>query len=54
MIEELIIKLVWMLPKRVVYWCAIRLGANATQGLYSDQEVPALLFIDALKRWDAH
>lgn len=38
-------------PRRLVYWCAIVLGANATQGEYSSQVVPDLLFMDALKRW---
>lgn len=41
----------FMLPKSIAYWCAIRVGAHATQGQYSDQEVPALTFMDALKRW---
>jgi len=52
MMENLVIKVAWMLPRRLVYWCAIRLGAHATQGQYSNQEVPALAFMDALKRWE--
>ena len=39
------------LPRRVVYWCAIRLGVHATVGPYSTQETPALTLADALKRW---
>jgi len=30
----------------------IEVGAHATQGQYSNQEVPALTFMDALKRWE--
>jgi len=41
------------LPRRLVYCCAIRLGAYATVGSYSWQEVPALHFIEALQRWEA-
>lgn len=41
----------WNLPKRLIYWCAIRLMANATQGKYSNQIVPDLTAMDALKRW---
>lgn len=52
MSEGLAMKLAWMLPRRLVYWCAIRLGAHATQGPFSDQIVPDLNFVDALKRWD--
>lgn len=40
-------------PRWLVGWCAMRVWANATQGPYSDQEVPAVLMVDALKRWDA-
>ena len=41
------------LPRRVVYWAAIRLMVNATHGPYSQQEVPSLTAMDALKRWDS-
>lgn len=40
------------LPRRLVMWCAVLVGANATQGVYSTQVVPDLTFMDALKRWD--
>lgn len=49
--EKLTMKLAWMMPRRLVYWCAIRLFAHATQGRYSDQVVPDLTAADALKRW---
>jgi hypothetical protein len=32
-------------------WAAVRLGAHATQGEYSNTVVPELTFVDALKRW---
>lgn len=41
----------WLLPRSLVKWCAVRVGANATTGRYSSQEVPALSFMDALQRW---
>ena len=50
--EKALMALAWGLPSGVAYWAAIRVGAHATQGRWSDQEVPALLFIDALKRWE--
>ena len=40
------------LPRWLVYRCAIRLGVNATTGAYGNTEVPALTFMDALKRWE--
>ena len=39
------------LPKRLVYFCALRLMAYATSGQYGDTEVPALTGMDALARW---
>jgi len=51
MIEKLTIKIAWILPRYLIYWCAIRLGCFATQGDYSTQIVPELYFMDALKRW---
>ena len=50
--EKLLMFIVWRLPRSIVYWCSIRLGANATQGDYSNQIVPDLLFMNALKRWE--
>jgi hypothetical protein len=50
--EKIIMWIVWRLPKSIVYWSAVRLGANATQGNYSNQIVPELTFMDALKRWE--
>ena len=52
MVEKVIIKLAWLVPRRLAYWCAIRVGAHATGGEWSIQEMPTLLFSDALKRWD--
>jgi len=40
------------LPRRIVYFAAIRLIAHATQGKWSDQIVPELGAMDALGRWD--
>lgn len=50
--EKLQIFIAWRLPKGVVYWCAIRLMAHATQGKYGNQIVPELTAMDALKRWE--
>lgn len=50
--ERLCIWVAWRIPSPIAYWCAIRVGCNATQGEYSNQVVPDLLFMDALKRWE--
>jgi len=41
----------WRIPKPLVKWAAVRLGAHATTGKYSSQVVPELTFLDALNRW---
>lgn len=42
----------WM-PKRLVYFCAVRLGVHATVGEYRHQIVPELTFMDALGRYES-
>lgn len=49
--EKVLMWIVWRLPHAVVYWCAIRVGCNATQGKWSNKSPTGLLFMDALKRW---
>lgn len=49
--EKLVRWVAWKLPKPIVYWASIRLIAHATQGQFSNQEVPALGAMDALARW---
>ena len=43
--------LVWKLPRRVVYWCGIRIWANASFGEGSEDVVGEILLITALRRW---
>lgn len=50
--EDILFWIVWRLPKTLVYFCALRLGANATTGKYGDTVVPDLTFMDALGRWE--
>ena len=50
--EKMLIWFVWRLPRRLAYWCAIRVISHATTGPYSDQVVPELYAMEALKRWD--
>jgi hypothetical protein len=51
MADKIAMKLAWLMPRKLVYWCAIRVGANATQDKYSNQVVPELVFMDAIERW---
>jgi len=40
------------LPKKIVYLCAIDVGAYATSGKYSSEVVPDLKFFDAIERFE--
>jgi len=44
----------WRLPKRLVYWCSIRLMASASTGHYRKTVVPKLTAVEALQRWERH
>ena len=50
--EKMCMWLAGLLPKRIVYFAAIRLGVYATVGQYGNTIVPDLTFMDALKRWE--
>ena len=50
--EQVLRWLVWRLPKVVVMWCYIRVGAHATTGQYGNTVVTDLTMMEALKRWD--
>jgi hypothetical protein len=51
MIDRFWMWLAWKVPSRLAYWCAVRVGANATVPPYGDQVVPELRFMTALERW---
>lgn len=51
-LDALIRWVAWKLPRRLVTWCGYRIGAAATTGEYSNQIVPELNFMEAMKRWD--
>ena len=40
----------WM-PRSLVYFCAVRMWAHATQGEWSGVEAPTVTLVDALDRW---
>ncbi len=38
------------IPRKFLYWIAVRIGAIVTTGEYSDTIVPELTFMEAVKR----
>lgn len=51
--ERFLVWLSWRLPMVVVYWCFVRVVANASIGQHSSQEVPTILCTEAAQRWRA-
>lgn len=49
---KILLKIAHLIPKCLVYWCAIRLMAHATQGEYGNTDVTKLDIMTALKRWE--
>jgi len=49
--ERATIAVAWLLPRYLVYWAAIRVGAHATVGKYGNTEPGTLPFTTALQRW---
>lgn len=49
--DKFVMWVAWKLPKRLVYWCAVRVTAQASQGGYAHEEVPSISAMDALDRW---
>ena len=49
--ERLLLGFVSRLPREVVYRACIRVGVDSTTGVYSNQNVPELYFMDVLQRW---
>lgn len=50
--EAFIRWIAWKLPKKLVMWSYIRVGAHATTGQYENTVVPELGMMEALDRWD--
>lgn len=51
--------LAWNLPRRLVYWCAIRVGTHEptdlTRGEFIAWEiVPNRTFLDGIRLWERH
>lgn len=42
----------YALPRKVIYYCAIRLIAHGTTGVYAKTNVTQLTAMGALRRWE--
>ena len=51
-LQKLPYKIAAMMPRWLVYHCAIRLAVNASGSKYPNQLVTELTVAEALKRWD--
>lgn len=51
--ERLAVWIAWRLPRSLVMWCYVRVGAHATSGAYGGTVVSELTMMEALSRWEA-
>ncbi len=49
--EKLLMWIAWHLPRDLVMWCYVRVGAHATTGKFGGEIVPEVRMMDALQRW---
>lgn len=48
--EKFYLNLTRLIPRKCLYWIAIRIGAIVTTGKYGKTLVPELTFMEAVKR----
>ena len=44
--------IVWLLPRNLIYWSAIRLMAHASTGAWGDEHPDDISIMKALARWE--
>ena len=49
--ERLWLRLVWAMPKRLVYWCVVRAAAEASATELQDTPMPEITVVDTLGAW---
>lgn len=49
--ESVCIWLAWILPRRLVKWCYIRVVAHGS-GIFLNKEISSITAIDALSSWE--
>lgn len=49
--EKVVHAIVWHLPHWLIYWSAIRAGANATTGEFGNEHPDETSVMDVIKRW---
>jgi len=45
-------RLAWVMPRPLVYWCAVRVGAHATVGCWGETNPKIVSITAMLQRWD--
>lgn len=51
MLDKICMKIAWWIPKRLVYWCYIRVHAYATTHKYSNKHPDEVTWNMALEEW---
>lgn len=51
LVEKICISLAWKLPKKLVYWCGVRMGAYITTGQFGSCSIEDFTIPEMLRRW---
>lgn len=51
-LDKLKMGIAWLMPRWLVYWCAVRLISHATTGKYSHADSTEIRAMTALRRWE--
>jgi hypothetical protein len=50
--EKLYVKLAWLMPKTLCFWCFIRVAAYCSVTTCAKKEVFTITTVDAIKAWE--
>lgn len=50
--ERIWLRIAWILPRSLVYWCGIRMFAEATCGEFANDVMPELSAMELFQRWE--
>ena len=52
LLDKIVWKIAFSLPKRIAYYATIRTWAHATTGEYGNTHAPSITTAEVLNRWD--
>lgn len=51
MVEKLLIRVAWLLPRQLAYWAFIRVATHASVTDYSHREMESISVVEIVNAW---